>query len=155
MASRSAQQEGRRAGCEAACLRRTRRAQCSLHAAIGVRMAACQKPCVRNAWTRSFAAGAYKHAWGGRAQVRELQAHIAWSSSSAATALRYETATVTRVEPLGMGERVCVDLCASCAPGEGLLLGNFCRTLFLVEAEACALRLCIAQLRLWQRLSRS
>lgn len=31
--------------------------------------------------------------------------------------------------------RVCVDLCSSMVPGEGLLVGSFARGLFLVQAE--------------------
>ena len=52
-----------------------------------------------------------------------------------AAALRLQAATVTAVEALGMGDRVCVDLCSNMAPGEGLLVGNFCRALFLVHSE--------------------
>lgn len=49
--------------------------------------------------------------------------------------LPFEEATVTRVERLGMGDRVCVDLCSTMRPGEGLLVGNFARALFLVHSE--------------------
>ncbi|XP_020276250.1 uncharacterized protein LOC109850613 isoform X2 [Asparagus officinalis] len=44
-------------------------------------------------------------------------------------------ATVTRVEAVGMGDRVCVDLCSLMRPGEGLLVGSFARGLFLVHSE--------------------
>ncbi|XP_008811564.1 3-dehydroquinate synthase homolog isoform X2 [Phoenix dactylifera] len=44
-------------------------------------------------------------------------------------------ATVTRVEVVGMGDRVCVDLCSLMQPGEGLLVGSFARGLFLVHSE--------------------
>jgi len=53
------------------------------------------------------------------------------------TRLEFKAATVTRVEPVGMGDRVCVDTCSLMAPGEGLLVGNFARALFLVHSE-CA-----------------
>jgi hypothetical protein len=33
-----------------------------------------------------------------------------------------QTATVKRVEAMGMGDRVCVDLCSLLVPGEGLLV---------------------------------
>eukprot|EP00892_Ulva_mutabilis_P012579 jgi/Ulvmu1/9694/UM055_0032.1 len=46
-----------------------------------------------------------------------------------------QRATVTAVQQLPMGDRVCVDLCSRLSPGEGLLVGNFCRTLFLVHSE--------------------
>ncbi|XP_044468004.1 3-dehydroquinate synthase homolog isoform X2 [Mangifera indica] len=44
-------------------------------------------------------------------------------------------ATVTRVNVIGMGDRVCVDLCSLMRPGEGLLVGSFARGLFLVHSE--------------------
>ncbi|WOL02708.1 hypothetical protein Cni_G11427 [Canna indica] len=44
-------------------------------------------------------------------------------------------ATITRVEVVGMGDRVCVDLCSLMRPGEGLLVGSFARGLFLVHSE--------------------
>lgn len=55
--------------------------------------------------------------------------------------MELEVATVTRVEAVGMGDRVCVDLCANMSPGEGMLVGNFCRTLFLVHSEVRLLAL--------------
>jgi 3-dehydroquinate synthase class II len=47
------------------------------------------------------------------------------------------TAVVTRVEAAGVGDRVCVDTCSVLHPGEGLLVGSFARTMFLVHSE-CA-----------------
>ncbi|KAJ0988571.1 hypothetical protein J5N97_006927 [Dioscorea zingiberensis] len=44
-------------------------------------------------------------------------------------------ATVTHVEVVGMGDRVCIDLCSLMRPGEGLLVGSFARGLFLVHSE--------------------
>jgi len=44
-------------------------------------------------------------------------------------------AEVLKVEPVGMGDRVCVDTCTSMQPGEGMLVGNSSRALFLVHAE--------------------
>ncbi|KAH7683574.1 3-dehydroquinate synthase II protein [Dioscorea alata] len=44
-------------------------------------------------------------------------------------------ATVTRVQVVGMGDRVCIDLCSLMRPGEGLLVGSFARGLFLVHSE--------------------
>jgi 3-dehydroquinate synthase II len=44
-------------------------------------------------------------------------------------------AQVKRIEPLGVGDRVCVDTCSSMAPGEGMLVGNSSQALFLVHAE--------------------
>ncbi len=44
-------------------------------------------------------------------------------------------ATIEKVVPVGMGDRVCVDTCLSMKEGEGLLVGNFSHCLFLVQAE--------------------
>ncbi|XP_023639314.1 uncharacterized protein LOC17887151 isoform X3 [Capsella rubella] len=53
--------------------------------------------------------------------------------------LSLKEATITRVEMVGMGDRVCVDLCSLMRPGEGLLVclpvGSFARGLFLVHSE--------------------
>jgi 3-dehydroquinate synthase II len=43
---------------------------------------------------------------------------------------------VTRVEPLGMGDRVCIDTCTNMAIGEGMLTGNSSGGLFLVHSES-------------------
>lgn len=44
-------------------------------------------------------------------------------------------ATVKRIEPLGIGDRVCVDTCSVMSMGEGMLVGNTSQALFLVHAE--------------------
>ncbi|KAL6753640.1 3-dehydroquinate synthase-domain-containing protein [Haematococcus lacustris] len=59
------------------------------------------------------------------------------AAAKAAPALQLGRAVVTRVAPMGMGERVCVDCTSLMWPGEGLLCGNFARALFLVHSE-CA-----------------
>jgi 3-dehydroquinate synthase II len=45
-------------------------------------------------------------------------------------------AKVKRIEPLGMGDRVCIDTCSSMALGEGMLIGNSNQALFLVHSES-------------------
>ena len=45
-------------------------------------------------------------------------------------------ARVKRVEPLGLGDRVCVDTCSSMISGEGMLVGNSSQSLFLVHSES-------------------
>ena len=45
------------------------------------------------------------------------------------------TAVVKRIEPLGLGDRVCVDICSSMGLGEGMLVGNSSQALFLVHSE--------------------
>jgi 3-dehydroquinate synthase II len=45
-------------------------------------------------------------------------------------------ARVKRIEPLGMGDRVCVDSCSSMALGEGMLVGTSSQALFLIHSES-------------------
>ena len=45
-------------------------------------------------------------------------------------------AKIRRIEPLGMGDRVCVDTCSSMGLGEGMLIGNSSQALFLVHSES-------------------
>ncbi len=49
--------------------------------------------------------------------------------------LKLQTATITRLEALGLGERVCVDTCSVFEPGEGFLVGSGSHGFFLVAAE--------------------
>jgi 3-dehydroquinate synthase II len=46
------------------------------------------------------------------------------------------TAQISRLQSLGMGDRVCVDTCSNMGPGEGMLVGNSSGGLFLVHAES-------------------
>jgi len=46
------------------------------------------------------------------------------------------TAKISRLQSLGMGDRVCVDTCSNMGPGEGMLVGNSSGGLFLVHAES-------------------
>ena len=43
--------------------------------------------------------------------------------------------TVTRIMPVGMGDRVCVDTCSILSDSEGMLIGNTSAGAFLVHAE--------------------
>jgi 3-dehydroquinate synthase II len=45
-------------------------------------------------------------------------------------------AAVTRVEPVGSGDRVCVDTCSMMNVGEGMLIGSYSKGLFLVHSES-------------------
>jgi len=47
-----------------------------------------------------------------------------------------QIAQVTRVESLGMGDRVCIDTCSNMRIGEGMLIGNSSSGLFLVHSES-------------------
>jgi len=50
--------------------------------------------------------------------------------------LELSTARVKRIEPLGLGDRVCIDTCSSMILGEGMLVGNSSQALFLVHSES-------------------
>ena len=43
--------------------------------------------------------------------------------------------TVTKITPVGMGDRVCVDTCSMLADGDGMLMGNTSSAMLLVHAE--------------------
>jgi 3-dehydroquinate synthase II len=43
--------------------------------------------------------------------------------------------TVTKIHPVGMGDRVCVDTCSILSDGEGMLMGNTSSAMLLVHAE--------------------
>lgn len=55
------------------------------------------------------------------AQIYALKAYLK-SRREAFMGVRLVKATVTQVEPVGLGDRVCVDLCNLLHPGEGLLV---------------------------------
>jgi 3-dehydroquinate synthase II len=44
--------------------------------------------------------------------------------------------TVTRVESVGSGDRVCVDTCSIMGLGEGMLIGSYSKGLFLIHSES-------------------
>ena len=45
-------------------------------------------------------------------------------------------ATITKVESVGLGDRVCVDTCSIMEIGEGMLVGSFASGLFMVHSES-------------------
>ncbi len=49
--------------------------------------------------------------------------------------LKFQTATIDEVKPIGMCDRVCVDTCSNMVTGEGALVGNSSSAMFLVHAE--------------------
>lgn len=50
--------------------------------------------------------------------------------------LKLEIARITRVEPLSLGDRVCIDTCTNMEIGEGMLIGNSGSAFFLVHSES-------------------
>ncbi len=65
-------------------------------------------------------------------QVKEMINEI--RSDITSTAL--VSLKVNRIRPLAMGDRVCVDTCTLMRSGEGCLVGNSSRALFLIHAES-------------------
>ncbi|MCO5564898.1 hypothetical protein L7F22_018566 [Adiantum nelumboides] len=65
-------------------------------------------------------------------EILDLKAYFA---SQPCEKMGLSTAIIQRVEQIGLGDRVCVDLCSILFPGEGLLVGSFARGLFLVHSE--------------------
>lgn len=68
-----------------------------------------------------------------------LPAQHARAAAAALRAAGRETlveARVTRVHPVGMGDRACLDTASLLAPDEGVLTGNASGALFLVASEA-------------------
>ncbi|HIQ32332.1 MAG TPA: 3-dehydroquinate synthase II [Methanothermococcus okinawensis] len=49
--------------------------------------------------------------------------------------VKLDYAIVRKVEPVGSGDRVCVDTCSMMEEGEGMLVGSYSRGLFLVHGE--------------------
>lgn len=50
--------------------------------------------------------------------------------------IELKTAVVTRIEPSGMGDRVCIDTCSAMVIGQGMLIGNASNAFFLVHSES-------------------
>lgn len=55
-----------------------------------------------------------------------------------ASRIKYDLkiATITEVKPLGTGDRVCVDTTDMMKPGEGMLIGSYSKSMFLVHSES-------------------
>lgn len=52
------------------------------------------------------------------------------------TKLNLVPSKITKVLPLGMGDRVCIDTCTQMKQGEGMLVGNSSAGMFLVHSES-------------------
>jgi 3-dehydroquinate synthase II len=63
--------------------------------------------------------------------VKNVSALIKNASGS----LRLLPFTVTKIQPVGMGDRVCVDTCSILTDGDGMLMGNTSSAMLLVHAE--------------------
>ena len=67
------------------------------------------------------------------AQIKEIAQEV-----DDASKVKYElkTATITNVKSLGSGDRVCIDTTDMMVPGEGMLIGSYSKSLFLVHSES-------------------
>jgi 3-dehydroquinate synthase II len=50
--------------------------------------------------------------------------------------VRLGVVRIVNAEPLGLGDRVCIDTCTNMRPGEGILVGNTSDAMFLVHSES-------------------
>jgi 3-dehydroquinate synthase II len=60
---------------------------------------------------------------------------VAHRIKAATTQLNLIPFTVTKITPVGMGDRVCVDTCSMLGDGQGMLMGNTSSSMLLVHAE--------------------
>ena len=60
---------------------------------------------------------------------------VAGLVKSASGSVKLVPFTVTKIVPVGMGDRVCVDTCSLLADGDGMLMGNTSSAMLLVHAE--------------------
>lgn len=69
--------------------------------------------------------------------IREFREYIFEEIDGKCTRVsrEYSIGTVTKVEQLGIGDRICVDLAENMVPGQGFLLSSFARGFFLVHSE--------------------
>ena len=65
-------------------------------------------------------------------EIRKVAQLIKGSSEQ----LKLETVQIVKTQPLGMGDRVCIDTCTNMRPGEGMLIGNSSSAMFLVHSES-------------------
>ncbi len=66
------------------------------------------------------------------AEIRKLGDLI---SNASKEKYSLKKATITKVQGVGIGDRVCVDTCSMMQIGEGMLVGSFSSGLFLVHSE--------------------
>lgn len=66
-------------------------------------------------------------------QIKEI-ANLVQDASSSKYDLK--EATVTGIKPVGIGDRVCIDTASMMNIGEGMLIGSYSKTMFLVHSES-------------------
>ncbi len=65
-------------------------------------------------------------------EIRKVAQLIKGSSEE----LKLEIVRIKKTEPLGMGDRVCIDTCTNMQLGDGMLVGNSSSAMFLVHSES-------------------
>ncbi len=65
----------------------------------------------------------------------EISKVVRFVRELASEAFGMVTLEITGIKNIGVGDRVCVDTCSNIGQGEGLLVGNSSRGMFLVHAE--------------------
>ena len=65
-------------------------------------------------------------------QIKKVSEIVSRSSEN----MELTEATITGIESLGMGDRVCVDTCSNMSVGEGMLIGNTATGFLLVHSES-------------------
>ncbi|HLB70207.1 MAG TPA: 3-dehydroquinate synthase II [Candidatus Methanoperedens sp.] len=68
--------------------------------------------------------------------LSEIKKVIAIRDRSGMEKIPLVKARVTKVKPVGMGDRVCVDTASLMVPGEGMLIGSQSNGMFLVNSES-------------------
>jgi 3-dehydroquinate synthase II len=66
----------------------------------------------------------------------QIKRTVAVAEQSGVEMVDIASAVITKVEPVGMGDRVCVDTCNLMSRGEGMLVGSQSNGLFLVHSES-------------------
>ncbi len=66
----------------------------------------------------------------------QIKNTVSMAEKVSAGRLELKPALIRRVEPVGMGDRVCVDTCNLMKPGEGMLVGSQSEGLFLIQSES-------------------
>ncbi|WP_406660600.1 3-dehydroquinate synthase II [Methanolobus sp. ZRKC3] len=68
--------------------------------------------------------------------LSQIKKTVAVVESAGTQSLQLQAAVVTKVEAVGMGDRVCVDTCNLMTKGEGMLVGSQSNGMFLVHSES-------------------
>ena len=68
--------------------------------------------------------------------LNQIKKTVAVAEKAGVETFQLQPAVVTKVEAVGMGDRVCVDTCNLMVKGEGMLVGSQSNGMFLVNSES-------------------